>query len=208
MFVPQILAVLLAVAFASASVASASADKGCGCGVKPVHRRHRRSSSSSSSADAGCGRRCSPADAAAAVLKQQAKFDRLVAECNYTAARAMGTADASFSLIQPGCMPNTCCLRSGTLAGLLSVYDCSDSLYTFYPTLDNNIRMFPNGTIVLTQAEVRIRVAEPSLPRINTYNYHWQPVRGQSCQFALSYIDGNNIQCPNFVLGALPCMPC
>ncbi len=191
---------------ALATFVAADEDKGNGCGCdKPVQHHHRRCSSSSSSSSSRCDSSCSTSETRKVVQKLQDKFNLLINACDYAGAKALARPNTSVSIISAACDNEACCVENESLADFVGQYQCGDKLYYFQPN-EQNIRQYPNGTVVYSQYVLNVPVADPTVMNAYLYNYHWSPVYG--CNFQLTYIDGNNLGCPTYVFELQECLLC
>lgn len=204
---------LISFALALAAVCWAQEEdvKGQGCGC-------RKPSSSSSSSSHHHRRRhhhhhrphndcngCSPSNSRKFVKQLQAEYNTLLQTCNFNGILQMAAPGTSVFTINPDCLPNTCCSRTFSLPDYLSTHTCGDT-YQFMEPTEDNVKMYPNGTVVITQIVLTIPLAAPNDMQVYTLNYNWTPTFG--CNFQLSYIYGNALGCPNFIGTPLPCLLC
>lgn len=192
---------------------------GCGC-RKPSssssssssshhpRRCHRKSSSSSSSSSSDChvAPVCSPCNSRKFVRELMAQQNAWLQAGEFARVKAMANSLASTSVIYPGCESNTCCHTEQSFSDFIdNTFDAGDKLLFFQPEEDN-IRMYPNGTVVYSQTVLEVPLETAPGMNVFTYNYYWTPVYG--CNFQLTYVDGNSIFCPTYVLDLPACAPC
>ena len=190
---------LISLALASQESQEQAKHHGCGC------RHSSSSSSSSSSSCSSSSSSCSLKDAHKKVLHLQRQWNALISACDYDAARVLASPQASTSIIENGCLTGTCCVSVQNLAGFLNRYSCGDELFNFALSEDS-VKMFPNGTIVVSQQQVNVPIADRTVMTSTRYNYHWTPIHG--CYFKLTYITGNSANCGTYIDNVIPCAPC
>lgn len=153
-----------------------------------------------------CGSHCSKEDAEKTVRALQIELQNLVKQCDYKGALELSLPNASFAAIDSYCENNTCCSQVGSLETWWSYYTCSDTLY--YPVQPVSVDHRPNGTVIITQPEIQATYSLDWERLTFAYNnkYHWVPVDGEgNCNFRLSYISANSLNCPAYIPNAQSC---
>lgn len=175
------------------------------CTEGDKHCRPCQRSSSSSSSSRDC-RNCPDEKARKKVKSLQAEAEYYLSTAKYDKFDSLTSYSLTWALNILNCTQTGCCYQLGDDFAN-SLYTPGDQLFFLTPTPDY-IKRFPNGTIVVSKIQVKIPNGQPGIVVNTELNFHWNPVSFGSCNFELSYIDGNSINCPNFVFELPACAPC
>jgi hypothetical protein len=139
------------------------------------------------------------------VKNLQAQAEYYIQSQNVVDWPTISAYDQSFAIYELGC--GACCLSTGNATAFINRFAVGDKISFYIPNPDY-IKRFDNGTVVVSKLAVQIPAATPFEVVNYWYNFYWSPEPYGKCNFKLSYIDGNVLNCPNYVFEAPNCAAC